>query len=198
MVSLSFLIVDDELAVGFAAALRKHGERVIAKTIGEAQRALASHAAFDGFVIDVHLPDGNGLDFLSLIRLSDGRHAKTPALVVTGYGHERWANTAYALDAAYLDKPITGAQIDHFVVHWCVRPRIERVANDRADHASLTTTERRILIEYLHALSRDLVAAEQHISHGTLKKHAASIARKAGADSLEDLAMKLLHEALVG
>lgn len=80
------LIVEDEraLAVALAAAVRRAGAgSELAPTAAQARRKLAAaNPAFDGMVLDLGLPDENGLSFLGSLPESE----RPPVLLVTAHG----------------------------------------------------------------------------------------------------------------
>ena len=80
------LIVEDEraLALAFAAAVRQAGaSSELAATAAQARR-LCNEAAgrFDALILDIGLPDENGLKFLRSLPES----SRLPTLVVTAHG----------------------------------------------------------------------------------------------------------------
>jgi len=65
------LVVDDEPHIGLVLRpyLEQLGYRVsFARTLDEARSALRANPATDGLLLDLHLPDGSGLDFLRDLR----------------------------------------------------------------------------------------------------------------------------------
>ncbi len=87
------LWVDDQLAHGDALfhLLYLEGITVHGATSGFEGLRLLRSERFDGVVLDLHLPDMNGLDVLSAAR---GAGLSVPALVVTGFGDIESALTA--------------------------------------------------------------------------------------------------------
>src|SRR5207245_1042196 len=73
------LLVDDELHIGLLLRphLEHHGYRVsLARTLADARRSLAgSGGPHDGLLLDLHLPDGSGLDLLRELRSAAGPRA---------------------------------------------------------------------------------------------------------------------------
>ena len=101
------LVVDDEPHIGLL--LRPHleelGYRVsLARNLAEARAALA--APCDGLLLDLHLPDGSGLDFLRELRSTQTRRT-LPVMVLTAEGSEGVLAAAKSLDAALLTKPFS-------------------------------------------------------------------------------------------
>ena len=70
---------DDALGRGIRLALEGGGLRVtVCRTLAEGRRALED-GAFDLLILDVNLPDGNGLDFLRALR----RDHAVPVILLT-------------------------------------------------------------------------------------------------------------------
>ncbi len=103
----SVLVVDDEAV--FARAMRKHLQRAglqcdVAHSLSDANQYLEEKKP-DLVVLDMRLPDGSGLDFLSSAR--QGALADTPVVVLTAFGDLTDAVTAMKQQAVdYLTKPI--------------------------------------------------------------------------------------------
>ena len=99
------LIVEDERAIreGLQRAIGRAGNDVVtAATIAEA-RAQLGKAAFDCVLLDIRLPDGDGLDMLAEIRVA---HPRTPVIMATAYGDSDRAIAAMRHGAfEYLTKP---------------------------------------------------------------------------------------------
>jgi len=107
------LVVDDEPHIGLVLRpfLEQLGYRVsIAKTIDEARSALRATPPTDGLLLDLHLPDGSGLDFLRDLR-SQGGTARLPVLVLTAEGEDRILREARRLGAALVTKPFSPTKL---------------------------------------------------------------------------------------
>jgi DNA-binding response OmpR family regulator len=108
------LVVDDEPHIGLL--LRPHLERLgyvvsLARTLAEARGALQSDAApLDAMLLDLHLPDGSGLDLLRELR---GRAATRalPVIVLTAEGEDRILGEAERLGAGLLTKPFSPSKL---------------------------------------------------------------------------------------
>ena len=107
------LVVDDEPHIGLVLRpfLEQLGYRVsIAKTLGEARSAMRATPATDGLLLDIHLPDGSGLDFLRDLRSQRGT-ARIPVLVLTAEGEDRVLREARRLGAALVTKPFSPTKL---------------------------------------------------------------------------------------
>jgi two-component system phosphate regulon response regulator PhoB len=106
------LVVDDEPHIGLVLRpyLEQLGYRVsFARSLAEA-RAVVRAAVPDGMLLDLHLPDGSGLDFLRDLRARDGT-ARLPILVLTAEGEERVLREARRLGAALVTKPFSPTKL---------------------------------------------------------------------------------------
>ena len=107
------LVVDDEPHIGLVLRpfLEQLGYRVsIAKMLDEARSALRATPPTDGLLLDLHLPDGSGLDFLRDLR-SQGGTARLPVLVLTAEGEDRILREARRLGAALVTKPFSPTKL---------------------------------------------------------------------------------------
>jgi DNA-binding response OmpR family regulator len=106
------LVVDDEPHIGLVLRpfLEQLGYRVsLARTLSEARAALRATPA-DGLLLDLHLPDGSGLDFLRDLRKQGGT-ARLPVLVLTAEGEDRILREARRLGAALVTKPFSPTKL---------------------------------------------------------------------------------------
>ena len=104
------LIVEDDpaLSQGIRLALGQEGRQFVqAGTIGQAERELAERT-FDLLILDLNLPDGNGLDLLS--RLRD--RSALPVLILTANDLEMDQVTGLELGADdYVTKPFSNREL---------------------------------------------------------------------------------------
>ena len=107
------LVVDDEPHIGLVLRpyLEQLGYRVsFARTLAEARTALDATPRADGLLLDLHLPDGSGLDLLRDLRAAGGT-ARLPVLVLTAEGEERVLRDARRLGAALVTKPFSPTKL---------------------------------------------------------------------------------------
>ena len=100
------VIVDDEPNIGRSLRLILEGEgyRVSVFESAAAFTAAQRHAAADVYLLDVRLPDGNGIDLLRSIRQSDDKSA---AVMISGHGTVTDAVEATRIGAFdFLEKPL--------------------------------------------------------------------------------------------
>lgn len=109
------LVVDDEPHIGLVLRpfLEQLGYRVsLARNLAEARVAFGAepNAPPDGLLLDLHLPDGSGLDFLRDLRAQSGT-ARLPVLVLTAEGEDRVLREARKLGAALVTKPFSPTKL---------------------------------------------------------------------------------------
>jgi DNA-binding NtrC family response regulator len=101
----SILVVDDESEIreGLELLLRGEGYGVTSAETGEGGLARLEEHPFDLLLLDVSLPDRNGLDLLKEIRRRD---ANLPVVLITAYGSIEMARAAFKNGAMdYITKP---------------------------------------------------------------------------------------------
>jgi DNA-binding response OmpR family regulator len=104
------LLVDDEPHIGLL--LRPHLERLgyrvsLARTLAHARATLVDAGTpVDALLLDLHLPDGYGLDLLRELR-GTAATRELPVMVLTAEGEDRVLGEAEGLGAALLTKPFS-------------------------------------------------------------------------------------------
>jgi FixJ family two-component response regulator len=168
------------------------------KSLGLCALAFGSAAEYDEFprpdlpaclILDVELPDINGLEFQD--QIADGDHP--PIIFITGHGDIPSSVRAMkggAID--FLTKPFRQSElikaIHAAICQDCIF-RLERakLAKLRQRFAGLTPREREVLPLVAGGLLNKQAAAELGISEVTLQIHRGRIMQKMGATSLADL-----------
>ncbi|MEM9293076.1 MAG: response regulator [Acidobacteriota bacterium] len=112
MAQKKFLIVDDSKLIHkmFGVMLRQY-DLVHANDGVEGLRMLSDHPDVDAILLDINMPNMNGLEFLGRVK-SDDALAGIPVVVVSTEGKEE--DTQRALDggaAAYIKKPFDLQQL---------------------------------------------------------------------------------------
>jgi len=105
------LVVDDEPHIGLL--LRPHFEALgygvtLARSLAEARAAIATVP--DLLLLDLHLPDGSGLNFLTELRAAPATR-ELPVLILTADGEDRAAERAGALNASLFTKPFSPSKL---------------------------------------------------------------------------------------
>ena len=99
------LIEDDENMASFVRkGLKEEGFTVAHEADGESGLHLALTEGFDAAIVDVMLPDINGLEALRRLREGGDR---TPILIMSTLTDRRYRERAEELGASFLNKPFT-------------------------------------------------------------------------------------------
>ncbi len=102
----TMLVVDDDVAIlrTFRRILEKNGYEVVtAETGKEAEAELEKHG-YDGAVVDLRLPDMNGLDLLPRMQERDPKMVKIVLTGVTNF--DEVCRTARERADIFLEKPV--------------------------------------------------------------------------------------------
>ena len=109
------LVVEDDMSNAQLAALhlKKAGHQVVACDTGLAALAWLDRSRFDLVVMDLGLPDLDGLELIGRIRIHPSGHL-VPLLVVTANGEGEHKARASGVDHVLL-KPYDGAEFRSIV-----------------------------------------------------------------------------------
>jgi DNA-binding NtrC family response regulator len=124
----SILVVEDEapLRQMLAEALEAKGFAVAQAVDGADARSHLEGFAYDGLVVDLHLPDGNGMDVL---KAAIDRYPQIRSVVITGFGGVEEAVKALKLGAIdFLIKPFQLVQLEQ-VLQVAINERRLQVEN---------------------------------------------------------------------
>lgn len=133
----TLLLVDDSEhdQLAHQRALRETGHEVVTAQTVAAGLALAVERRPDAILVDYNLPDGNGLEFIRMLKEQDAEY--TPSVVMlTGSGDERVAVQAMKAGASdYLIKDVAGGHLKQMpmVVERALREHAERLARREAE-----------------------------------------------------------------
>ena len=185
-------VVDDDISVreSLEALIRVGGWRAEAFESAQAFLARPLELVPSCLLLDVHLPDLNGLD---LQKSMAAERAYLPIIFITGYGDVPTTVRAMKAGAAeFLTKPF-----DTDVLLEAIREAVERSREalvgeaDRrvlvARYESLSPREREVMVLVVAGLLNKQVGGELGISEITVKAHRGSVMRKMRAGSLPDL-----------
>ena len=141
-------------------------------------------------VIDIRLPDINGLDFQ--VRLTQ-TGVRLPVVMMTGYGDIPMSVRAMKSGAVdFLPKPFKDQDMLDAVLAAIERDRQQRavdrnISKVREPFETLSAREQQVMRLVTAGKMNKQVAADLGISEVTVKIHRASVMRKMGARSLADL-----------
>jgi DNA-binding NarL/FixJ family response regulator len=201
------VLVDDHTLIreGLRRALdRAEGMSVVgeASSILEA-RAVAHHTAPDVAVVDVRLPDGNGIDLCRELRDQD------PALgvvILTMYGDtEHLLKSRDAGASTFVSKDAPASQVITAIRHAAARPDefmaaglAEALASQqRGEAVALTKREQEVLALLADGLGVAGISQQLFISESTTKTHVAKIYAKLGASNRAQALMTAIRKGLV-
>ena len=191
----SLLLVDDHPVVHVAleAALMKSARAYRLQAAQDDVQALAllAEAAFSLVILDIGLPQVDGLQLLKKIRR---RYPQQPILIYTAQEAEVYARMAHAAGAnGFVNK---GSSLAHLVqaieqvldgeTHFPAAALTEEAPT--ADSGQLTPKELEVLGLLSQGLSNLQIADLLHISNKTVSTHKKNIQRKTGAGNLLELA----------
>ncbi|CAB4621855.1 unannotated protein [freshwater metagenome] len=182
---LTVLIVDDHESVraGIKVALSRAGHTCIgeASTIAEA-RAQIAHTNPQVIVVDLSLPDGNGLEIVSWARSVSNRIG---IVVLTLNSAQDYLLTVMKSGAsAFVEKSATLAEVIAAIEHSYRAPLsfsaqgIPRILKKDALANALTVREIQVLEKLSDGLSSNQIGLDLFITQATVKTHLASIYRK--------------------
>ena len=186
------LVVEDDPLVQRALGrlFRKAGHRVELFDNLESFRARELPNDPTCLVLDLHLPDGNGLEIV------DSLHAEgnpVPAVVITAHGDVPTTVRAMRKGAVELiEKPFDNDQALAAVAEGLARDAKDRAARRRRDDAralldTLSPREREVFDLVVEGLANKVVASRLGVAEKTVKVHRARAMKKVGATSLADL-----------
>ena len=206
-----FLLDDHEVVrAGVREMLQRDGDIEVVGESGSAVEATHRIPALrpDVAVLDVRLPDGNGIDVCRDVRSVD---PSIKGLILTSYEDDVALFAAIMAGASgYVLKQIRGTDLVDGVrrvaagqsmldpaVTARVLERIRHGAKEPEELKSLTDQERRILVHVAEGLTNREIAAKMFLAEKTVKNYVSSLLAKLGLERRTQaavLATKLLGD----
>jgi two-component system response regulator DevR len=198
----AFLMDDHEVVrQGVRALLESTGSIVVAGEAATAAEALARIPAVrpDVAVLDVRVPDGNGIEVCREVRSTLG----TPCLILTSYSDDEALFEAIMAGASgYVLKQVRGNELLSAVQRVAageslLDPTITAKVLDRLRHppaedarlASLTPQERRILHLIADGMTNRQIAGEMFLAEKTVKNYVSNLLAKLGMERRTEAAV---------
>ncbi|MGD9127346.1 MAG: response regulator transcription factor [Planctomycetia bacterium] len=211
MSTIKLLIADDHEVVrcGLKTMLTGTEIEIIAEVgTGEEATAYALNNDVDVVLMDIRMPNGDGLTSLGRIKLEK---PDLPVLMLSTFDNPTYVARSVALGASgYLVK---GCTRDHLVQSirtaaagesaW-TRDELRRVTGALATprlaadvEVPLTQRESEVLRQLAYGLTNKEIAAALHISYETVKEHVQHILRKIGVSDRTQAAVWAVRKELV-
>ncbi len=194
------LIVEDseKSAVAIRYVLRGTCTLVFAKSIAEAEAHLTAPGEWIGWIVDIGLPDGSGLD---LVEHWQRKRPAVPVLFFTASNDKRDLNRICALRSLVLTKPVSPRKIVPFVAH-CLNqdanfaPRVSAAYEMLVQTREITSAEAAVLGLAIRGLRHEEIEKERGISENTLKAQIGGLMERLDAGSLEDCVIVVYRYAV--
>ena len=198
----AFLMDDHEVVrQGVRALLEASGE---IRVVGEASNATEAVARIpavrpDVAILDVRVPDGNGIEVCREVRSRVG----TPCLMLTSYSDDEALFEAIMAGASgYVLKQIRGSELVNAVkrvaageslLDPAVTERVLRRLRSPSDEderlSRLTPQERRILHLIADGMTNRQIANEMHLAEKTIKNYVSNLLAKLGMERRTEAAV---------
>ncbi len=208
---IKLLVADDHemLRSGVKAMLAGTEIKVIAEVAsGQAAVKYALEHEVDVVLLDVRMPDGDGLTALGRIKLAK---PDLPIVMLSAFDNPACVARAVALGASgFLLKGCTRDELVNAITKVATgesaftRDELRRVAGAMATpritadiDAPLTQREAEVLRQMANGLTNKEVAQALHISYETIKEHVQHILRKIGLTDRTQAAVWAVRKGLV-
>jgi DNA-binding NarL/FixJ family response regulator len=209
--SIKLLIADDHEVVrsGLKSLLAGTDIKIVAEAVsGEQAVRLALKHEPDVVLMDIRMPDGDGLNALGRIKLD---RPNMPILILSTYDNPTYVARAVALGAGgFLLKDISREKLVDAIQRaaagesaW-TRDELRRVTGALATprlaadvEVPLTQRESEVLRQLAFGLTNKEIALALHISYETVKEHVQHILRKIGVSDRTQAAVWAVRKGLV-
>jgi two-component system response regulator DesR len=190
------LVVDDEpeVVITIDRLLRRAWPLRVASTFAEAIAAIEAGGTIAGAILDVVLPDGSGINLLSLLR---DHHPTARVLILTAHAEPELINKAQVCGAEYAVKPHFAESVRAFAARIRadsgdgIAERLRNKVDEYARTHRLSPREAEILQMAVSRVSRDEMASLLRVTLNTLKTETRGLLIKSGAQNLLELAGRI-------
>jgi DNA-binding NarL/FixJ family response regulator len=187
---VKILIVEDEPAL--STTLVRATETYFSPVCASSKAAALGHVEHTDVaaaIVDVGLPDGDGLDVVAKLR---ARFADLPILVLTGSNEPSTINRAQMLHAEYCVKPFFTDNVARFVQRALARSsalpkeKLEATVAQITRDKKLSAREAQILIFSVEGVPRRHIAEVLGVSENTVKTQVRSLLEKLGKQTMSE------------
>jgi DNA-binding NarL/FixJ family response regulator len=196
---LSFLVVEDEEGVRrvLVRSLSRFGKTEAVGTFASARLALRVRK-YDALIVDVKLPDGDGL---ALIEVARKRSPNISVLVVTGSTEHGVISRTLAGGARYILKPCNTSHLAVVVEEVKQRKnarerRTQLILTRWKKDYDLTDTEVELLALGAEGVPRQRFPRRRGVRKDTIRMQIKMLLQKTGDDTFEGAVNSLLREAV--
>lgn len=208
--AIRVLVADDHEVVrsGLKSLVSGTDIKVVAEaSTGEEAVRAAAQQQVDVMLLDIRMPDGDGLTALAQLKKN---HPDIPVLMLTTYDNPTYVARAVALGASgYVLK---GSGRDQLLAairqaargeHAWSREDLRRVSGSRSPQlatdleAPLTPRETEVLSQLAHGLTNKEIAQALGISTETVKEHVQNILKKIGVTDRTQAAVWAVRSGMV-
>jgi len=210
-VSIRIVIADDQQVVrtGLASMLKGSGIEIVAEaTTGEDAIKLAADHQPDVLLLDVRMPECDGLRALGKIRLEN---TDLPILMLSQYDNPAYVARAVALGAnGYLLKDVRRQELIEAIHEVATgrtiwdREQLRKMTGALATprmfadvEVPLTEREGLVLRLLSEGMTNQQIAAEMDISYETVKEHIQHILRKVGVTDRTQAAVWAVRKGII-
>jgi DNA-binding NarL/FixJ family response regulator len=209
--TIKLLIADDHEVVrsGLKSLVAGTDIKIVAEAAtGEAAVRLATKQKVDVVLLDIRMPEGDGLNALGRIKLE---RPELPVLILSTYDNPTYVARSVALGASgYLlkgigrDKLLEAIRLAAAGENVWTREELRRVTGALATprlaadvEVPLTQRESEVLHQLAYGLTNKEIAQALSISYETVKEHVQHILRKIGVTDRTQAAVWAVRKGLV-